>query len=64
MSETSNSQKQEEEKISEKEFYEEMLYSIDKARPPSIWKERFFFMLIGILGGIGLGFALMILYVK
>jgi len=43
------------------EFYDMLLSAIDEAKPPSIWKERLFFMLVGLLGGMGLGVLIIVL---
>jgi len=50
--------------ITQDEFYDELLYAIDAAKPPSIWKERFFFMTVGTLAGIGVGVVLILFAIK
>jgi len=61
---TQTPQPQQQQNINEDEFYEQLLFAIDQAKPPSIWRERAFFMVVGLLGGMGIGVVLIIFAIK
>ena len=64
MSEQPQQPKEEEKKITEDEFYDELLIAIDESKPPSVWRERLFFIALGLLAGLGLGVFFIVFVAK